>query len=184
MQNGRCPEQAVCNDPPRDASPPAGVDANFRRLLSHRRSAGRHARDSLLNTSLNSCRSCCGCNRSNNEFPASISCRCSSRFPGTWSCIPACMGDEMGYASRISKKVLARLSGLPLGRIGGWRQRGQSAALRHCELGKQNLLKKGSCNNAGNKRECCDDQAYSTTKAQHISQCHGPASCLLRWIKA
>jgi hypothetical protein len=79
------------------------------------------------------------------------------------------MGDEVGYAPQISKKMLAWLSGLPLGGIVGRRQCGQSTALRHCELGRQNFLKKGPCNDTGNERECRDDQTYSATKAQHIS---------------
>jgi hypothetical protein len=94
------------------------------------------------------------------------------------------MGDEVGYAPRISKKVLARLSGLPLRRHVGWRQRGRSAALRHLEFGEQNFFKDRPCNYSGNKRERSNNQAYPAIKAQHIFQCHGPASRLLRWIKA
>lgn len=94
------------------------------------------------------------------------------------------MGDEVGYAPLMSKKMLARLPGLPFRRNVNWRRCGLRAALRHLEFGEQNFLKNGPCNYSGNKRERSDNQAYPAIKAQHIFQCHGSASRLLRWIGA
>jgi hypothetical protein len=94
------------------------------------------------------------------------------------------MGDEVGYAPPISKKVLAWLSGLPFRRSASWRQLGLSAAQCYRELGEQNLFKNRPCNDPGYECECSDNQAYPAIEAQHISQCHGPVSRLLRWMKA
>src|SRR5918995_3960711 len=98
--------------------------------------------------------------------------------PRIWSCISACMGDEVGYAPPISKKVLAWLSGVPFRRSARWWQFRLNAAFRHRERRKQNFLKDGPCNDSRNERECSNDQAYSAIPAQYISQCHGPASRL------